>query len=462
MSTVINKESSSFRDPSGFIFRQDGHLYRQVNLAYKDDYDHLMGSGLYKKLTNAGMMIPHSETEAVALQNNAGYKIIAPQEVPFISYPYEWSFSQLKDAALLTLEIQQQAMKDGMTLKDASAYNVQFVKGRPMLIDTLSFTRYVADQPWVAYRQFCQHFLCPLALMGYREVRLNKLMQTFIDGIPLELASRLLPKMMLKNTGIWLHIHMHAYSQQNLSGSMQASRIRQAKVKKEALEALCDSLRHTVDRIRWNPGKTYWADYYKHTNYQHAGFEFKKNFIRDAAHIVKPRVVWDLGANTGIFSRQCADLTEGLVVSSDYDAGAVEINYLENRKANIRNILPLVVDLNNPSPDIGWENRERISFIERGPADLVLALALVHHLAISNNLPLARIASFLARVGKNLVIEFISKDDSQVQKLLATRDDIFTDYSLENFVDAFSTDFVQVKREQIPDSMRELFLFSRR
>ncbi len=211
--TTNQKHNASFRDPSGFLFSHEGVLYRQVNQAYAADFSRLMDSGLYDKLIKAGLLIPHFESDIKPPQPELAYKVIRPEGVPFISYPYEWSFGELKDAALATLSIQKRALKMGMTLKDASAYNIQFHQGRPVLIDTLSFEIYKEGEPWVAYRQFCQHFLAPLALMAYRDIRLSQLMRVYIDGIPLDLASELLPMRTRFNLGLATHIHLHASAQ---------------------------------------------------------------------------------------------------------------------------------------------------------------------------------------------------------------------------------------------------------
>jgi hypothetical protein len=202
MKTQTTNLVSSFRDPSGFLFIREGILYRQVNQVYREDYSRLMDSGLYEKLVKNGLLITHAETDIQPADGVLSYKVICPERVPFISYPYEWSFGQLQDAALATLSIQRRALKLGMSLKDASAYNIQFPKGKAMLIDTLSFEQYQEGEPWVAYRQFCQHFLAPLALMAYKDVRLNQLLRIYIDGIPLDLASKLLPRSTRWNLGL--------------------------------------------------------------------------------------------------------------------------------------------------------------------------------------------------------------------------------------------------------------------
>ena len=209
--------SASFRDPSGFLFSRSGILYRQINRAYSKDYARLMDSGLYEKLVKASLLIPHTEVDQPPAQSDLAFKVIQPERVPFISYPYDWSFSQLKDAALVTLSIQKRALKLDLSLKDASAYNIQFVRGRAMLIDTLSFEIYKEGEPWVAYKQFCQHFLAPLALMTYRDVRLSQFLRVYIDGIPLDLASELLPAKTKFNFGLLTHIHIHAGAQKRYS-----------------------------------------------------------------------------------------------------------------------------------------------------------------------------------------------------------------------------------------------------
>jgi len=202
--------ASSFRDPSGFLFTENGTLFRSVGRLYQQNYDHLIQSGLYNKLVADDLLIPHREIQRPAKTTDDTYKIIQPEIVPFISYPYEWCFSQLKDAALALIKIQKRALDCNMILKDASAYNIQFFKGKPILIDTLSFEIYKENQPWVAYRQFCQHFLAPLALMASRDIRLGQLMRIYIDGLPLDLVSGLLPISTWFKPALLSHIHLHA------------------------------------------------------------------------------------------------------------------------------------------------------------------------------------------------------------------------------------------------------------
>ncbi|MCK4396885.1 SAM-dependent methyltransferase [candidate division WOR-3 bacterium] len=451
--------SSSFRDPSGFLFYRDDTIYRQVNITYKENYDYLMNSGLYEVLVDNESLIPHEEVVIEGTEPDKAYKILKPELIPFISYSYEWCFSQLKNAALITLKIQKKALDFGMSLKDCSAYNIQFRKGKPVSVDTLSFEKYQEGQPWIAYRQFCQHFLTPLALMSCRDIRLNQLFRIYIDGIPLDLASSLLPFHTRFKFSLLSHIHLHAKAQKyfadktaNTSGGKKMSLL--------SFNGLIDNLESAIKKLKWQSQNTEWSDYYEETNYSMDALQHKKQIVAELLDKIDPRNVWDLGSNIGMFSRIASD--KGIqTISFDIDPGAVEKNYLECIRKGETHILPLVLDLTNPSPSIGWENQERMSLLERGPADTVFALALIHHLAISNNLPLNRIADFFSRICKSLIIEFVPKNDSQVQRLLSTREDIFLSYRQQVFEDEFSRYFRIQDSVKIKDSERIIYLMER-
>jgi len=245
--------AGSFRDPSGFLFRHNGRLLRQVNACYADDLALLHSSGLYDALIEKELLIPHQEVTLEWAATPAAVKVIEPEFLPFISYPYEWAFSQLKDAALATLRIQRLALKHGMTLKDASAFNIQFRQARPVFIDTLSFTAYREGNPWIAYRQFCQHFLAPLALMAHQDVRLGTLSRTHIDGIPLDLAAKLLPWSTRFQPSLFMHIHLHARSQKKHADShdeANSSKAKNTSVSRKSLDGIVDSLRGAVRKLQ--------------------------------------------------------------------------------------------------------------------------------------------------------------------------------------------------------------------
>lgn len=448
---------ASFRDPAGFMFLRDGTLYRQVNQTGRADYDLLLGSGLYAELTGRGWLVPHQEDDAAPALPDIAYKVLRPEPVAFISYPYEWAFGQLKDAALLTLEIQLLAMEHGMCLKDATAYNIQFRDGKPLLIDTLSFEAYQDGRPWIAYRQFCQHFLAPLALMAKTDVRLNQLLKAHIDGVPLDLASKLLPRSTRWQLGLGMHIHLHARTQRAHSATDGARAKRVVRVSRLGLTGLLQGLRGLVTKLAWEPAGTEWAEYYQSTNYTDVAFEHKRRLVTEYLATVKPARAWDLGANTGVFSRLATE-AGAATVAFDIDPAAVEINYRRVKSEGERRLLPLLMDLTNPSPGLGWGGSERDPLQRRGPVDCAMALALIHHIAISNNVPLPKAAAFLAELCRHLIIEFVAKPDSQVQRLLSTREDVFPDYHRAGFEAAFSRHFDIERAEDVPGSERTLYL----
>jgi len=274
-------DSSSFRDPSGFVFSQNELLYRQINQVYKKEYEQLMSSGLYQHLIDENLLVPHLEVEVSPLIPENAYKVIKPEIIPFISYPYEWSFSQLKHAALATIEIQKLAMKFDMTLKDCSAFNIQFRNSKPILIDTLSFEKYQEGQTWKGYRQFCQHFLAPLALMSYKDIRLNQLLRIYIDGVPLDLASKLLPFRTRSMFSLLSHIHVHSKSQKHFESKQ--IKIKKIRMSRRSFQGIVESLYSSVKKLNWSPKGTEWGDYYTETNYSEKAFEQKKtNYFKVA------------------------------------------------------------------------------------------------------------------------------------------------------------------------------------
>jgi len=456
-------DGGSFRDPAGFIFMHRGAVYRQINRSGQADYDFFIKSGLYGKLAGEGLLVAHEDIKSLndIPSDEQRYKLIRPAPIPFISYPYEWTFSQLKDAALLTLQIQRTALSFGMILKDASAYNVQFIGRRPVFIDSLSFRIYKAGAPWDGYKQFCEHFVAPLALAVYSSPDILKTLRAYIDGMPLLAVRDLLPTRAKLHKGLLAHIYLHAASQKRYDRVEPGAAAKQPKISRLALEGLISSLTKTVNRLDLPKQKTEWGDYYNDTNYSQSALTAKKKIVKKYLEKIspKPKIVWDLGANDGTFSEIAAGLGS-YVVASDVDSLAVELNYTKNRSLVLRDmILPIIQDLANPSPALGWAHAERRSFEQRGPADAVMALALIHHLAISNTLPFNKIAEYFAQLGKYLIIEFIPKSDSKIQILLHRRVNMFEDYTQENFEAAFGIYFTTVAREPVRGSKRVIYLF---
>ncbi len=450
----------SFRDPSGFVFSRQGVVHRQIAPSYAPQYERLISSGLYEELVRGELLLPHEELDVRLAFSSEAYKVLRPAQLPFISYPFEWCFSQLQDAAMTTLRIQRAALNRGMTLKDASAYNVQLFAARPVLIDTLSFDFYRAGTPWVAYRQFCQHFLAPLALMSRTDIRLGQLFRTYIDGVPLDLASRLLPFRTRFGLGLGLHVHAHAKVQQQYSNQPPSDETRHSRgLSLKALQSLVTHLEQTVAGLKPPTQQTEWADYYDaNNNYGRDGRDAKEQVVRSLLADHPPDTVWDLGANDGRFSRLAREVGASSVVAWDIDPNCVDTSYRQVIASRERGHFPLLLDLTNPSPAIGWAHRERLSLAERGPVDVVLALGLIHHLAISNNVPLSHVAGYFRTLTRRLVIEWVPKEDSQVQKLLATRPDIFPDYVQTKFEADFTRQFRILQKVAVEGTCRTMYL----
>lgn len=441
---------SSFRDPSGFVFEKDGKIFRQINFSYQENYDYLMSSGLYEKLIEKGWLISHEEIDTTAEKD--AYKTILPEQIPFISHPYEWCFSQLKDAALLTLQIQHVALEYGMWLKDASAFNIQFLRGKPIFIDTLSFEKIEEGKPWPAYRQFCEHFLAPIALMHYLKEHFCSLFQIYPDGIPLSFANSLLPIKSKLNLGTLFHIHLNEKALTASHSAKKESKL----LGKKSLKNLARNLKETIQKFQWKP-KSEWVNYYEELNADYTNHKIE--LVSVLLQKIEPKIVWDFGSNDGKFSR-IATSQNSLTISMDSDPACVESNYLQVKKESHEFLLPLVLDIAGPSPAIGWENHERQSLIERGPVDLAMALALVHHLRIGNNVPFEKIAAFFSKTCKHLLIEFIPKSDERIQQMLTHRKDVFGDYSQENFENAFTRYFKFEQQQSIKNSPRKLYYYS--
>ena len=464
---------ASYRDPSGFVYTRDGTLYRQVNRVFGGHYQAFLDSGLCTELQEGRLLVPHREASLDLAASPDAVAVLEPERVDFISYPYEWSFGQLRDAALLTLELQERALARGFTLRDASAYNVQFIGGSPLFIDTLSFEPREAGAPWAGYRQFCEHFLVPLALMSRVDARLSALLRSHLEGVPLDLGSRLLPRSTWLRPGLLFHVHLHAVAQRRYAdrgagaaepgggggGGGATSAAARRGVSPTAAVGLVRSLRNAIESLDWTPAGTEWADYTQDNNYTTAAATSKREAVLDFLRGLDARTAWDLGANTGEYSRAAREVVPS-VIAFDLDPAAVERNYRRVKAENERGILPLLLDLTNPSPALGWAHRERLSLQERGPADVLLALAVVHHLAIGHNLPLERVAGFLARLGRHLVIEFVPKSDSQVRRLLRDRPDIFPDYTQDGFEAAFRAHFRIERAVPVLDSERTLYLMT--
>lgn len=454
------KHLSSFRDNSGFIYKDNDTFYRQINNSFQSHYEHLISSGLYRELVENNQLIPHKEI-LKDFDSELGYKTILPRQLSFVNFSYCWSFSMLKDAALLTLNIQKTALKYGMTLKDATSFNVQFDINSPVFIDTLSFEKYDGISPWIAYGQFCRHFLAPLALMSYSDISLNSLMMNHLDGIPLELATKILPFKSKLNFGIYIHLFLHNKAQKRFQKETNHT-IAKKNTTNNKIIGVIEHLIATVEKLTWKAENTTWDGYYD----KWVGVEYM-NSKKTAIELMLPELpikntLLDLGANDGTFSFLATQYFKN-VLSFDIDPACVEQNYLFTKKNKISNLLPLVVDFTNPAPAIGWNNQERSSIIEAiGRLDTIMVLAIIHHLCIGKNIPLDFLASLLAQHTQYLIIEFVPKTDEKVKMLLQDREDIFDTYSIESFTEIFNNYFNIIQKTTLMPTDRMLFLMSKK
>lgn len=449
---------SSFRDPAGFVFLQDGIVYRQVNQAGKAAYDAFMQSGLYRFLTEKNLLLPHEEMAKGQAEQDV-YKILRPEQLSFISYSCEWSFSMLQDAALLTLRVAKAALEHGMILKDASPFNIQWHKGAPVFIDTLSFDEYTAGNPWIAYRQFCECFLSPLLLMHYKKISLHALQLAWPEGIPLQLTRSLLPVKSRFAVLTWLHIHLHA----KMAAKKQDPEERRARLPKKKLVNLIDSLETLVRSLSLKDSGTTWGDYYTEAAQRSDYLEQKQQIIREwTGQLTGLQTAVDFGANEGSFSLPLAK--QGIeTIAVDADPVAINKLYKKIKAAKEEHLLPLIIDFTYPTPSFGLGNSERESFFGRlGRADLGLCLALIHHLCMGKNIPLERIAAIFAASCRYLVIEFVPKSDPKVKELLLNKEDIYENYTPAEFEKKFGDSFIIEAARQIPGSERTLYLMRRK
>lgn len=453
----MERHSSSFRDPAGFVFWHEGELYRQVNEEYAPHYRQLVGAGLYQKLVDEGLLVPHRECTGQVPAPGA-WKVLKPERIAPISYPYEWCFGQWQQAALLTLRVQQLALQHGLTLKDANAFNIQFRGSRPVLIDSLSLEVRQEGAPWQAYGQFCRQFLAPLALMAHRSPTLGQLLMAQPDGLALETASPLLPWHTWLNFGLLAHLHFHARALRQYKTAKPTGTARQSLA---AQQNLCAHLAAVVQALRYRPPQGVWNNYYQAYTEQ-AYLEEKKALVGALLRQVAPEQVLDLGANTGTFAQLALQLGAKQVIALDSDHDSVEQLYQQAR-AQAAALLPLWANLAHPTPAIGWLNTERPALWQRLPrAHCALALALIHHLCIGHNLPLPQVAALLARLGQYLIIEFVPKADEKVRLLLHNRPDIYPDYHLEGFKQAFVPYFEVLEERTVGASGRCLLLMKAR
>lgn len=457
MTREVEREPSSLRDPAGFVYSRGGTVLRQVEPSYLPHYEALRSTGLFDELISAGLLLPAEEVSLDQAATGTAARVLRPERVPFLSYCYEWPFSLYQDAALLTLEVQRRALKRGLTLKDATPYNVQLVDGRVVLIDHLSFELREEGSPWVAYRQFCESFLAPLVLMATRDARLRDLLRVHYEGIPLDLAASLLPLRSRLQLSNLLHLQLHGWlaSRKRSShdgGGWPSGRALGAR----GLERLIDDLERSIRSLDFEGGEGVWTDYAVTDSYDVEAGRAKREVVAQLVRELRPETVWDLGGNKGEFA-QIAEEEGARVVTLDSDAASVDLTYRRLVRSEDRRVVPLLMDLVNPSPSLGWRLHERPSLLERGPAQMVMALALVHHLVLHRSFPLSAVARMLAEFGEQLIVEHVPPSDPQVRRMMSAKPGRSHPIDEATFVAAFERVGKIRERHCLPGSDRVLY-----
>ena len=455
-----NAHSSSFRDPSGYIFVENGEIKRAINPIYFKQYKALTESGFFESLFKSGLLIPHEE-----LSSSEEQIIIRAERIPFITYPYEWSFNMYKEAALLTLRLQKYSLEKGFSLKDASAFNISFHKGKAVFIDTLSFDFYAENSPWRAYKQFITHFFGPLLLAHYHGAQMLKLMSNFIDGIPVKMVSSMLPSKTKLSALLYSNIHLLAKLEEKHNEDYKGE-AKVASLSKKGQLNIIKSLYNHIKKLELKE-KSEWGNYYDKINYTDDAFVEKSQIINTWVEQIKPRTLIDVGGNDGTFVRKLNSEVE-IALVCDIDNNAVDFNYQTMKLNKEDTMLPFVLDVLNPSSAIGLNNKERDSFLARIKAftpDVTFALAVIHHMSLSSNVPFERSAEFFAGFSKYLVIEFPKREDSWVQRLLKSKGEFkehFGFYNLENFIEKYTKVFELVEQSDIVNSSRTLLLLKKK
>ncbi|MBU2676258.1 MAG: class I SAM-dependent methyltransferase [Gammaproteobacteria bacterium] len=459
---AIDLDEGSFRDPRGHIYLDADRVFRTVNTTGIDEYNRVKTTGLLGKLIASNQLVELEEVDKQAhgFDQPEVALLLEHPRLPFISYPYEWGFQQLKSAALLQLDIYLEALRHDVTLSDASAYNIQFIGAQPIFIDHLAFRPYEDGEFWLAHRQFCEQFLNPLLLRAKLGISHNAWYRGTLEGISTSDLNSLLPlrKKLSWNTFSQVVLQAH-FQKATLEKSARSAVSANKGLPKLSFERLLTGMRHWIETLQpLDSGSTVWGDYADDNSYNENSAIHKRRFIESFAADLKPDVLWDLGCNTGEYSAAALSSGARYVVGFDFDLVAIDKAYMRARDNDLA-FLPLFLDAANPSPNQGWSQLERKGLKNRADCACLLALALVHHLAIGKNIPLTAVVKWLLALAPNGVVEFVPKNDPMVQELLRFRDDIFDDYDLDHFVKSIRERADIVLIEQIQDSERHLIRY---
>ena len=452
-------ESGSFRDRSARVFYCDGLIYRAIDASALEEWVWVSSRPFFKEAMNAQRIIPTTlvTTEKSLLRDSGYIATLQHKRVPLITWPYEWCFSMLRDAALLQLQLMEGSLQDDCILKDASPYNFQFQGTQPVFIDTPSIVRLNPGTPWEGYRQFCQMFLYPLMLQAWKGVHFQPWLRGSLEGILPEQFARMLSWLDLFRSGaithVWLHARLQAVAETPVS---TASSLQAHGFNKQMIQNNIARLTRLVTHLQWKAARSVWSDYDNVEGPVSRDGHQKEQFVNRVCASGHWKTVWDLGCNQGRYARIAAKHAE-VVVAMDADHLTIDRLYRALREEKNHIIVPLVTDLSDPSPGLGWRGQERSPLQHRSRPDLVLCLALIHHLVIGRNLLLSDVVCWLASLQATVVIEFIDRGDEQVQRLLRNRTDVFIDYSREEFLRLIEKHFVVQEQFGLPSGTRTLF-----
>ena len=477
-SLEIAPDAGSFRDRSNRVFRAGDRILRGVSKAAYENWKSISAAPFFKALAAEGKLIGTTDasSEAAARTGAPGDWpfALAHETVPIVNYPYEWSFSMLKDAALLHLEILEKAIPAGWTLKDSSAYNIQFIGARAVFIDIPSFESYRAGDPWGSYRQFCMMFLYPLMMKAYLGVDFGPLLRAYIDGVDPAVADKLLSRSARWRSGVLSHVTLHSKMQARAASAEldEAKRLtedagqspeqkKQIRHSEAMVLGLIQGLRSTIAKMKSPDERTIWGDYAADHSYSDASLQKKKQFIERNAARGQYRRVWDIGCNTGAFSRLCEPFAEQ-VISIDGDPKAIDRLYQRKKLEGAGKILPMIIDLGNVSPNQGWRGAERKSLENRGRPDLTLCLALIHHIVIAANIPMREFIDWLSDLGGDLIIEFVTAEDAMAQMLLRNKTNQYQDYTIGEFERLVSARYAIADSEELKGGHRKIYYLRRR
>ena len=457
----IQFDAGSFRDPDTRVFHYNGAVFRCLTPRALADWQRLAATEFHARFRADRRVIPTrlvTDPESLPPLAARWAAVLEHERVPVVSYPYEWSFGMLKDAALLQLDVTRAALDEEMTLKDATAFNVQWLGARPTFIDIGSFTPYAAGEPWAGYRQFCETFLYPLLLQAYRNVPFHPWLRGSLEGITAAQCSALLSGRDFLRRGVLAHVFLQAKAQsryEDTPGDVRQE-LRAAGFGAALIKHNIDRMRRTVERLRWGPRRSTWSEYQREHSYVDADLRRKTEFVEQTLARRRWPLVWDLGCNTGNYSRMAAKHAD-YVLALDGDHVVVERLYHSLKAGGPANVLPLLADLADPSPGLGWRGRERLPLGDRGAPSLILCLALMHHLVIGRNIPLDDFVAWLAQFGAEVVLEFVAPGDPMVERLLRNRRDQEFDYSNEAVGAALGRHFGAVTHETLASGTRTLY-----